>query len=313
MRIAVAGVGGLAATLLDALSESNHEIVAVIQNGRRTRGWARAWLRLTARIGSPKLSALSFALRNGIPVLWLDRMDEEELAPLRRVEPDLLLVGGFSIILKKPILDLPKIGCVNTHSSLLPKHRGPNPFSAVVLANETESGVTFHVVDEGVDTGDIIEQVRFSLGPRETSFSVHKKACRAAAAHVAQVMDRIEAEGLKGTPQDHAAATYDSKLEGEALHVVWDTSAGEIERLTRGCQNPRPWFTHRGKKVRLVRVRARNDSHEAPPGTILLLKPRLTVAAGKGTIEVVFAYAKRPVPWLWPAFWNRVAVGDILD
>jgi len=310
MRIAVAGVGTLAAHLLNALAESSHEIVAVLQNGRKKRGFARAVARLVARIGAAERDAMAFALQNNIPVLWLDTLDEQELAPLRDLESDVLLVGGFSIILKRPLLDLPRIGCVNTHSSLLPKHRGPNPFAAVVLAGETTSGVTFHIVDEGIDTGDIVAQFPFGVGPKDTSADVHRKACLEAAQHVVEVMDRIEAEGLSGTPQNHAEATYDKKLEGDALRVRWDRPAADIERLTRACRAPSPWFIHRGKRITLIQTRACDVKRTGPPGTILTVAPRLVVAAGDGAVEIVLAYAGRAIPVVWPTRSARLAPGE---
>jgi methionyl-tRNA formyltransferase len=125
MRIAVAGYGLLGAGLTRALLDSNHEIVAIVQNGRKTRGIERAVAVAVSHVFATEGSMLGLARPERLPVVWLNRMDENELAPLRALAPDLLLVGGFGIILKRPILDLPKIGCVNAHSSLLPKHRAP--------------------------------------------------------------------------------------------------------------------------------------------------------------------------------------------
>ena len=175
----------------------------------------------------------SIARRHGIPLFFIDKMTEDELAPLRALDPDLILVGGFAIILKKPILDLPKLGCVNTHSSLLPKHRGPNPFAAVLLAGDTETGVTFHVMDEAIDTGDIVAQFPIPVEDNWYALDLHRATSELAGEHVVEVLDKIEAEGLHGTPQDPALATYDKKLTTEQTAIDWAQPAADIVRLIR--------------------------------------------------------------------------------
>jgi methionyl-tRNA formyltransferase len=178
MRIALAGSGLLAGKMLEAVRDSSHEVVAIIQNGRKTKGWRRRYQ--TSRLGAFLYQRpwLARARREGLPIVYIDKMTENELAPLKALELDLVLVGGFSIILKKPLLELPRIGCINTHSSLLPKHRGPNPFSAVILVGESETGVTFHAMDEDIDTGGIIEQHRIPLKPTQCAVDVFRIASR---------------------------------------------------------------------------------------------------------------------------------------
>lgn len=313
MRIALAGSGVLAARMANTLAASKHEVVALVQNGRKKGGIRRSIARATAWLYPREVSTVSFALRRKVPIVWIDKMTEEELAPLRRIHPDLLLVCGFGIILKKPLLTLPRIGCVNTHSSLLPKHRGPDPFTAVVLANERESGVTFHVMDEGIDTGDIIAQFPFPVTPKDTSLVVYKNACRIAADHVVPLMDRIEAEGLNGTPQNQSEGTYDKKTTDGALRVVWEKPSEDIKRLTLAFSFPNPpWFLCRGTKIRLIRVAVKDTPSDALPGTILATCPRLTVATGRGVVEILSAYRTRPVPCFWPTRWSRLTVGERL-
>src|SRR5262245_49184343 len=128
MRILVAGGGRLAVSVLEPLLDAGHEIVGLFQNGRRVPPNRRAWFRSTRTFTPPALDPASFAYRRRIPVFWLDRMDADELDPLRILAPDLILTAGFSIIFNNTLLELPALGCVNVHSSLLPAHRGPSPF-----------------------------------------------------------------------------------------------------------------------------------------------------------------------------------------
>ena len=169
MRIAIAGDGHLGMSLMEPLLGSRHDVVALVQNGRTATGFGRTMTKAAGSLFGSFAGVAGKAIQRGIPVVWIDRMTEEELAPLRAIASGVLLVGGFSVILKKKLLELPKIGCVNMHSSLLPKHRGPNPFSAVVMAGDAESGVTFHQMDEGIDTGPILEQYRFPIRKQDTA------------------------------------------------------------------------------------------------------------------------------------------------
>ena len=136
MRVAFAGTGLMGVQLLMAIVESSHEVVAVVQNGRKTQGLSRRLNPTAASVFLSGSNVAGAAKRLRIPIVWIDRMEAPELAPLHELAPDLLLVGGFGIILKAPLLSLPTLGCLNCHPSLLPRHRGPNPFAAVVLAGE---------------------------------------------------------------------------------------------------------------------------------------------------------------------------------
>ena len=311
MRIAVAGSGRLAFNLMQALLESSHEVVALVQNGRTAKGLKRLAMKMSGYTLGAAGGVIGLAMRHGIPTVWIDRMGDAELAPLRALRPDILLVGGFGVILKRPILDLPRIGCVNMHSSLLPRHRGPNPFSAVILGDEAESGVTFHVMDEGIDTGDILEQHAFPIEPSDTGLAVYQRSCALAGQHVVAVMDRIEKEGLRGTPQDHDAASYDRKLKKEDSFIRWEEPARAIERRVRGLK---PFFMarfrHRNRLVIVTQARGDDAPVAAEPGTVLESRPRVRIATGRGTFIVEVAFASAPVPWLWPAPWCRPEPGE---
>ena len=309
MRVAVAGSGLLAAGMLHALAESSHTIVAVVQNGRRTKGWRRRLVpRYLAVVGGAQ-SATGFAVRHGVPVLWIDRL-AEDLDPLRAARPDVLLVGGFDIILKRPALELPAIGCVNAHSSLLPKHRGPNPFCGVLLAGERETGVTFHRIDEGIDTGDILDQTAFPIESRDTAVSLYGKACCLATERVVAVMDRIEKEGVQGRPQNHSLASYDPKPTDETMRIDWTRPAEEIDRRIRAFAFAMAWFTFRGRRIRVRKAAFDPAPIKTEPGTVLDARAPVRIATGNGVLMVEAAYSGRHVPWVWPGPANRPKPGE---
>ncbi|NIA14060.1 MAG: hypothetical protein GWP08_08260 [Nitrospiraceae bacterium] len=305
MRIALAGSGRLAASIMAAVLDSPHELVALVQNGRTRRGFGRALASATSHVFGARTTVLGLAARHRVPLIWIDRMDQEELAPLRELKPDLLVVGGFSVILNKPLLKLARIGSVNVHSSLLPKHRGPNPFLAVVLHGEKETGVTFHIMEEGIDTGDIIEQYAFPLTDKDTSYSVYQRACNLARERVVEVLDGIEAHGLHGAPQDHKAATYDQRLAGDDTYIDWTRPASEIDRFVRACRPfVMPRFRSRGRNVYVTRIAWDDTPVDAAPGTVIESRPYVKIATGRGTVSILVAYVSSP-PWVWPSLWLR--------
>ncbi|HOV73691.1 MAG TPA: methionyl-tRNA formyltransferase [Candidatus Hydrogenedentes bacterium] len=311
MRIAIAGSGRLGWSLMAPLLESNHEVVAVLQDGRRTRGFRRRVMAAQSVALAAHSTMIGLAARNRIPVLWLERLVDESLAPLRALAPDVILVGGFGIIFKPIILSLPKIGCVNCHSSMLPRHRGPNPFAAVILQGETESGVTFHIMDEGIDTGDIIAQYAYPVTDQDTPASVYNNACALAGEHVVDIMDRVEQEGLQGVPQNHAAATYDKPLDPALSKIDWTQPAVHIERIVRVFkQGALARFMFQGREILVSMAKANPAPVEAPPGTVLASGRWVRVATGEGTIDIVLAYKLRPIPWIWPSRWSRPIPGE---
>lgn len=314
MRIVVAGSGQLAVGLTQSLLESDHEVVGIVQNGRKTRGWARDVKRGWALVSGPADTMLGLAGLHRLPVCWIDRTSPEELAPLRSMDADLLLVGGFSIILRRPILDVPRIGCVNVHSSLLPRHRGPNPFAAAVLSGDTESGVTFHIMDEGIDTGPIVEQFPFGVSSKDTTLSVYEQACHVAAANVVAVVDLIARSGLNGRPQDERMATYEHQIGPEDARIDWSRPAAEIDRQRRGCRSLLlPSFAWRGRTVHISQMKWDAAPVAASPGTVLQSHPFVKVATGLGTVTIATAYVRKPIPHPWPFWRERPERGEILE
>jgi methionyl-tRNA formyltransferase len=311
MRIALAGTGRLGTSLLRALLQSQHEIVAIVQNGRTCKGYRR-WLYPTmGQYSGDNVSVSGMGKRNGIPTLYIDKMDDDELAPLRALEPDLLLVGGFAIILKKKLLDVPVVGCLNTHSSLLPMHRGPNPFTATILAGDTETGVTFHGMDEGIDTGPVVAQYPMSISAEDSAGSLYERAAVVAGEHILEVLDGIATGGICGTAQGADEGCYDQKLEKEDLFIHWEQPAEIIDRFIRACY---PFSMARfrcGKHIVFVTKATFDDAPtDADPGTVLKNTRGATIATGRGTLRILVGFCKTPVPWTWPGLFNRPGIGE---
>lgn len=314
LRIAIAGGGRLGINLLEPLLKSRHKIVAVVQDGRRVRGINRTLQPWLSRFIRDPHSVPGRAKRLGLPIIWIDKMTENELAPLRKLDVDLLLVGGFGIILKKTILELPRLGCVNCHSSLLPRHRGPNPFSTVLLSDDEETGVTFHIMEPGIDTGPIIDQAAFPISKTHTMFTIYKQCCELAGTRVTDVIDRADRDGLRGTPQDITQATYDKKPTAADAWIDWNQPAWRIDRKVRGLgPSPAPRFRFQGRTVFLFRAQADPKLVDANPGTVLSNRGAVKVATGEGSITLQAAFTGLPAPWVWPAPWCRPEIGEQLE
>jgi methionyl-tRNA formyltransferase len=314
MRIAIAGNGALAFNMMRSLLESQHRVVALVQDGRTSHGWKRAAFNLSTSLFAFESTLNGLAYRKGVPTIWIAKMDERELEPLRRLEPDILLVGGFGIILKKRIIELPRVACVNAHTSLLPRHRGPNPFSAVIMQKDAETGLTFHLVDEGIDTGGILAQFPFPVEPADTAISIYHRGCEIAGQRVVELMDRIQKKGVDATPQDASKATYDRKLTRDDYRIDWSRTVDDYERLMRaGRPFFTPWFTWQGNTVYLMRGDFKQEEVDGDPGTLLAVVPRPKIAIADGSCTVISAIARTRVPWAWPARWHTLRTGDRLN
>jgi methionyl-tRNA formyltransferase len=314
MRIAFAGGGYLGYKVLSALLDSEHEIVAYVEDGRKVRGVHRFLRPLLYTIAFWVPYPVGLAKRRGLPIVFIDKMTEDELAPLHKLDLDLLIIAGFGIIIKPPLIELPRIGCVNCHSSLLPKHRGANPFGAVILADEKETGVTYHIVDPGIDTGDILLQAAFSINPDDNAMNVHHQASDVAAANLPDLLEQIERDGLVGTPQDDSQSSYDKKWTNEDLTIDWSKPAEYLARLVRAAFPYRlVRFQHKGQTIYVSRASADPTPVNAEPGTVIQPGRRARIATGEGSLILEIAYKAKPIPWIWPSSSKSPAYGERLE
>ncbi len=314
MRIALAGSGYMATGFARAIVESHHALCAVIQDGRQVRGLKRWFFPALSGLLSRTRSVTGIAKAHSLPIIFIDKMTENELAPLAALKPDLILVGGFSIILKPSIIRIPRIGCLNCHSSLLPAHRGPNPFRACIIDNEAETGVTFHIINEGIDTGDIVAQHRISIHNGDTAGSLVRRCSDLSTEVLIDLLDQIEEDGLHGEPQDESFASYDKKLSDDELYLDWNLPAADLERKVRGCF---PYslarMRYRGRTIIVTRAKVEPSDRPNVPGTVVESRPRLKIATSDGVFVLVVGYTMRPLPWVWPRVWRRPTVGDRIE
>ena len=275
------GTPDFAVPVLEAMVKHGVEVAAAVTQPDRPSGRGK---------GMSCSAVKTAALAHGIPVLQPVKVREaESVAALRELEPDVIVVVAFGQILSKEVLDIPKIGCVNVHASLLPKYRGAAPIQYAVIDGLEETGVTTMFMDEGLDTGDILLQRSIPLAPDETGGSLFDKLSVLGAELLIETLDGLEAGTLQRTPQ-MGESTYVGMLKKSMGEIVWSRSAAEIERLIRGCS---PWpsaYTHRGG--RLLKIwRAEvlpGTAAGGEPGTVKEVLPdSFSVFTGEGVLRVL--------------------------
>lgn len=300
MRIAVAGRGPLADAVLHCLADGPHTIAAVLWNGRRRNAIQRLKTRAFEITRNASLAR--------VPVIWFRLGDARESAHLSRLNVDLLISAGFDCILRPEVLRVPAIGCVNIHPSLLPRHRGPNPLAHVVLAADEESGITYHWMDEDVDTGHLIAQFRHAVRPADSARDLLRIACRLV--HET-LQDALNSASIHSALPQAGEATYAGWLSEKELTIDWHSPAQDIDRLIRAAPPYACAQFRRGN--RLVHVEEADVDLADPgvePGIVVRSGPQPAIAAAGGTITIRRARVIALVSFPWPSPWNAPRRGE---
>lgn len=289
MRIVFMGTPDFSVGTLEALIEAGHEIALVVTQPDKQQGRGKAFK-------APPVKEC--ALAHGLAVYQPKRVREPEcVAYLKSFAPDMIVVVAFGQILSREILELPKYCCVNVHASLLPKYRGAAPIQWAVIQGERVTGVTTMRMDEGIDTGDMIDTIEVPLAEDETGGSLFDKLARAGAELCVETLASIEAGTAVYTPQDHGAATHTGMIKKQLGQMDFSKRAMELERLVRGL-NPWPsaYTFCKGKALKIWKSRvveeAAQPEHILPKnwetGAVHLAgKNRLLVKCKEGWLELL--------------------------
>jgi methionyl-tRNA formyltransferase len=229
LRVAFAGTPEFAVASLRALMRSPHQLVGVLTQPDRPRGRGQS---LTA---SPVRAAVS----GSVPVAQPTALRaEEDRAQLAAWHPDVLVVVAYGLILPKAVLEIPPLGCVNVHASLLPRWRGAAPVERALLAGDEVTGVTIMLMDEGLDTGPMLRQQSIAIDPQDTGGSLRERLAGLGASLLLEALDGLAEGSLRPRPQPSEGVTYARKLEKREAPIDWRRPAVEIERQIRALQ---PW------------------------------------------------------------------------
>lgn len=280
MRVVFMGTPEFAVPSLKALLDAGYGVVGVFTQPDRPVGRGH------------KLAACpvkKLAVERGVPVYQFERLrNEEGLACLRALAPDIVVTAAFGQILSQALLDVPKMGTVNVHASLLPAYRGAAPINWCILNGETKTGVTTMLTDAGVDTGAMLLRRETDIGETETAAELSARLSQLGAELLIETLKGYIAGEIAPTPQDERLASRQPMLKKEMGLIDWTRSAKEIACQARGLDPwPSAYTDYLGGTLKIYR--ARPVEGEGDPGTVLRssAKEGLFVACGEGALEVL--------------------------
>ena len=261
-RIVFFGTPSFALPSLETLTRGSDEVVAVVTQPDREKGRGRKV------IASP---VKEVALQKGLSVLQPEKVKEVSFQEkLRGLGADLFVVAAYGQILPKTLLMLPKYGAMNIHASLLPKYRGSAPVAWAILNGEKKTGITTMLMDEGMDTGDILLQSEIPIHEDETTETLHHRLASLGAQVLSETLEKMKRGEIHPMPQDHSQATYAPMLKKEDGQIDWTKGAEEIDRQVRAFH---PWpgaYTEwQGQMLKIYQGEVRKGKATGKAGTVL--------------------------------------------
>lgn len=280
MKIIFAGTPEFAVPCLQALLDSEHEVCAVYTQPDRPAGRGR-------KLQPSPVKAL--ALSAGIPVLQpLTLKTDEDLQQISALNADLMVVVAYGMILTQAVLDVPRLGCINVHASLLPRWRGAAPIQRALMAGDAQSGVTIMQIVRKLDAGDMLHKEICAIEPTDTASTLHDKLSALGAIGLAKVLEQLETGTVRPEVQDETLVTYAEKLEKSEAVIDWTQAATDIARKVRGLNAwPVAQTLYQGKVLRIWQAQALDeDSSGQQSGRVRCADKNMDVATGQGWLRL---------------------------
>ncbi len=283
LRIVFMGTPEFAVPSLEILIKNNHEIAAVVTQPDKPCGRGK-------RMASPPVK--EFALENGLNVLQPERIRNESFFDeLTALSPELIVVVAYGKILPSAILKLPKYGCINIHASLLPKFRGAAPINWAIIKGERVTGVTSMLMDEGMDTGDILLQREFQIPEEMDASGLHDALSTLGAELLAETLEQLLQHELVRIPQEHEQATIAPIMTKELGLIDWKLDSVDIHNLVRGVTPwPGAYTFYKGCRMKVWKAELREDLcviNGTEPGSIIEInRSGISVACGSGILKI---------------------------
>jgi methionyl-tRNA formyltransferase len=278
VKIIFAGTPQFAASALAALMK-HHQIVAVLTQPDRPSGRG---MQLTA---SP---VKQLATQHGLPVLQPASLKAEEAQQvIARLDADVMVVAAYGLILPKAVLQIPRLGCLNIHASLLPRWRGAAPIQRAILAGDAETGITIMQMDEGLDTGDMLVKSKCNIAADDTAQTLHDKLAALGAQAIVDALQQLKSGQLHPEKQDAQFATYAAKLTKSEAQLDWNQDAVQLERAVRGYYPfPTAIAILGDTQIKISRA-SLGANRVAAAGTVIEVnKKHILVACGTGTLAL---------------------------
>lgn len=277
MKIIFAGTPSFAVSALQTLLKE-HQVVAVLTQPDRPAGRGM-------HIAASPVKQL--ALQHGVPVLQPATLKQAQIqTTLAALQADVMVVAAYGLILPEAVLQIPRLGCLNIHASLLPQWRGAAPIQRAILAGDTETGITIMQMDAGLDTGAMLLRSACPIAPTDTALSLHDKLATLGAESILHVLQRVQQNRVAPVQQDNALASYAAKLSKSEAQIDWQQPAQHIERAVR-AYNPAPvCHTHfAGVRIKIWQASLQAIKHTGKPGEILNVDQLgIVVACGMGAL-----------------------------
>ncbi|WP_033570838.1 methionyl-tRNA formyltransferase [Dickeya undicola] len=298
LRIIFAGTPDFAAQHLAALLSSEHEIVGVFTQPDRPAGRGNKLTPSPVKV---------LAEQHGIPVFQpksLRPVENQQL--VAELGADVMVVVAYGLILPQAVLDMPRLGCINVHGSLLPRWRGAAPIQRALWAGDTQTGVTIMQMDAGLDTGAMLHKIECPILPDDTSATLYDKLAQLGPQGLLDALVQLSTSQATAEIQDDNLATYAEKLSKEEARLDWQLSAQQLERCIRAF-NPWPvsYFLIEEQPVKVWKAGVLNTSHQQQPGTIL--------AADKDGIQIATADGVLNIQILQPSGKKAMSAQDLLN
>ena len=276
MRVVFAGTPEFAATALQAVLAAGHDVPLVLTQPDRPAGRGMAM----------QASAVKqLALKQGMPLYQPSSLKSGELRqPILEAKPDLMVVAAYGLILPQAALDIPRLGCVNIHASLLPRWRGAAPIQRAILAGDSETGVTIMRMEAGLDTGPMLLRESLAIAEGDTAATLHDKLAELGARLIVEALPRLERGELAGEIQPSDGVSYAPKLEKAEAALDWRRPAVELDRAVRAF-NPFPGAFGQVDGQVIKVWRAERVSGQGVPGIVLAAgADGIVVACGEGAL-----------------------------
>lgn len=277
LRLAFAGTPELASTVLKSLIDAKqHTVEVVLTQPDRPAGRGRKLKQSEVK---------QVALEHDIPVFQPEKSSELKEGYLENC--DLMLVVAYGLLIKPEILAKPRLGCINIHTSLLPRWRGAAPIQRAIEAGDEQTGITFMQMDEGLDTGNILEQISCPIEQSDTGGSLHDRLADIAAENINRFLNKVADKAITPIKQDETHSNYANKISKQEAKIDWGKPASEIEKKVRAF-NPFP-VTHtqiNDLNIRVWDAAIKTDSENYKPGTILNNKSSLDIVTGKNILSI---------------------------
>lgn len=281
MRIVFMGTPEFAVPALRALVDAGHEVSLVVTQPDRVKGRGKRPSPPPVKIAAQEL---------GLAVIQPENMDEPGLIEaIKKAGPDVMAVIAFGFILKREVLSLPRLGCVNAHASLLPRFRGAAPVQWAIAEGEDRTGVTTMLMDEGMDTGDMLMKREVAIDPEETCGSLHDRLAPVAAELMVETLEGLRAGNLAPVPQDNSLATCAPMLKKRDGRIDWSMPARKIALRVRAFDPwPGTFAMLEDKPIKITRAEAEASRSAKAPGVVLVCdKNGILVSCGEGALRVL--------------------------